>query len=57
MGGLGLKCAAYTQDLSKTHFRLPQLSGDTHNPSTYLFISRHIRSAGKKKKRKKRKSR
>lgn len=28
--GVGLKCAAYTQDLSKTHFRLPQLSvGDT----------------------------
>lgn len=30
VGGVGLKCAAYTQDLSKTHFRLPQLSvGDT----------------------------
>lgn len=30
VGLVGLKCAAYTQDLSKTHFRLPQLSvGDT----------------------------
>lgn len=70
VGGLvGLKCAAYTQDLSKTHFRLPQLSvGDTdkqtntqrrtRNPSTYLFISRHIRSTStKKRKRKRRKKR
>lgn len=68
--GVGLKCAAYTQDLSKTHFRLPQLSvGDTDKQTNTHRgrLAIHLRiclsqgtyaaQAQKKRKRKRRKKR